>query len=757
MADDMPGKDEVLAFIRESPAKVGKREIARAFKIKGANRIALKQMLSELADEGLIERGARRSFAGDPKRLPPVGVVDITGLSKDGELIATPHVWTHDGVTPPTIVFATPRKGDVSLGVGNRVLAKLRPLSDDEGFNYEASPIRKLSSVQRAVGIFRSFQDGGRIMPVNKKESREFKVEAAHVNGAQDGELVEVQVMGGARFGLPSAKVLDRLGDVSAPRSISLIAIHEHGIETEFSEEALAEAASAEPVTDLKGREDLRKLPFVTIDPEDARDHDDAVFAEADPDPANPGGHLLWIAIADVAHYVRPGTALDREARSRGNSCYFPDRVVPMLPDSLSGDLCSLHEGVDRPCIGVQITLDATGHKRDHRFFRAIMRSAGSLAYEDAQGMADGHYEGAHDSLHEAVITPLYACYAALVDARERRQPLALELPERRVQLGEDGTVEAIRIRQRFDAHKLIEECMVLANVCAAETLEEKRSDLIYRVHETPQEDRIEALRETLKSIGIAFPKGQRLVPATLNRALKQAAETEFTETVNISILRAQMQAYYGPENLGHFGLNLARYAHFTSPIRRYADLIVHRALISSLGLGANPKKDGLSKEEAEALGETATHISQMERRAMLAERDSTDRYLAAYMEDRIGAEFEGTVSGVQRFGLFIKLNETGADGLVPVSSIGDDYYQHDEDRGALIGRRSGKIFRLGQPVTVRLEEAVPLTGGLRFTLLEGGARGNVSEKRGTGPRKFKKTTSKAREKRRIARRSTKR
>ncbi len=745
MAQGLPTKDELLTFLRESPPKTGKREIARAFKVKGADRIRLKEMLAELADEGLIARGPRRSFTGDPTKLPPVTIVNIVRLSRDGELVAHPHTWTHDEIAPPAIVFAAQKKGDPTLGIGDRVLAKLRPLDDSDDYRYEAKPIRKLSSKQRSVGVFYKQRDGGRIVPVNKKESRELQVAAGDTGGALDGELVEVEIKGSARYGLPSATVLERIGDVGAPRSISLIAIHEHGIETQFSDEALEIAEAAEPVTSLKGREDLRTLPFVTIDPEDARDHDDAVYAEADPDPANEGGHILWIAIADVAHYVRPGTALDREARSRGNSAYFPDRVVPMLPDGLSGDLCSLHEGVDRPCLGVRIVLDASGNKREHRFFRALMRSAGSLAYEDAQAMADGRYDGPYDALNAGVIAPLYACYGALVQARERRQPLDLDLPERRVVLNDGGEVMSIALRERFDAHKLIEECMVLANVCAAETLESKQSELVYRVHEPPLEERIESLRETIRSIGLSFAKGQRMVPALLNRALREAAKTEFSETVSIAVLRAQTQAYYSPENFGHFGLNLARYAHFTSPIRRYADLIVHRALISSLGLGAAPKKDGLSAEETDRLGETATHISQMERKAMLAERDSTDRYLAAYMEDRIGAEFEGLISGVARFGLFVKLDETGADGLVPVSSLGDDYYRHDPETGTLNGDRTGRVFRLGQRVTVRLEEAVPLTGGLRFTLLEGGATGKPKRGAPKGKRSFKGKRGKSR------------
>lgn len=725
MSDRLPSRDAILAFIRDSTDRPGKREIARAFKIKGADRVDLKQMLADMAEEGLIAKEGGKRFSDGSPRLPPVTIVSITHLSSDGELVAQPTVWKHTDTPAPRVVFAQARKGDPTLGIGDRVLAKLRALGKSEAFDYEARPIRKLQSERRALGVFRAATDGegGRIVPVEKKQDRELLVEPADTNGAQDGELVEAEVLGGPRYGLPRAKIVERLGDITAPRSISLIAIHEHGIPVEFSDEALAEAAAAKPVTDMKGRDDLRDLPLVTIDPEDARDHDDAVYAEADTDPANDGGHVLYVAIADVAHYVRPGTALDRNAVRRGNSCYFPDRVVPMLPDSLSGDLCSLHEGVERPCLGVRIVLGRDGTKRSHSFFRAMMRSAASLTYEQAQAMADGQDTDAENAAHlaERVVKPLWACYAALVKARERRQPLDLDLPERRVVLNEEGEVASIRFRERLDAHRLIEECMVLANVCAAETLEQKQQELIYRVHEPPLDERIDNLRETLRSAGLSLVKGERIRPSHLNRALRDVATNEFAETINLAVLRAQTQAYYAPENLGHFGLNLARYAHFTSPIRRYADLIVHRALIRALGLGASPKADGITHDQIDALGDTAKQISLSERRAMMAERDSTDRYLAAYMSDRLGAEFDGVVSGIARFGLFVKLDDTGADGLIPISSLGDDFYRYDERTSTLTGARTRRKYRLGQPVRVRLEEAAPLTGGLRFAMIEDG------------------------------------
>ncbi len=734
MTKPLPTHEDILRFIAENPDKTTKRDIAKAFKVKGAARVVLKDMIADMRREGLIERGSRKSLRPVGAHLPPVAVIEVSAINADGEPLARPQSWEFDE-DEPTIILAPQKKGDPAVGVGDRVLAKLRALPSGDAYDYEASTIRKLGTAKRILGVFRSGSEGGRVMPVDKKADREFRVAEADRHGAKDGELVEVETLRGHRQGLTPVRVIARLGNIGAPRSISLIAIHEHGIPVAFGDDALAEAEAAKPVTSMKGREDLRDLPLITIDPEDARDHDDAIFAEADPDPNNEGGHILWIAIADVAHYVRPGTALDREARKRGNSCYFPDRVVPMLPDVLSGDLCSLHEGVERPCLGVRIILAEDGSKRSHSFFRAMMRSAASLSYETAQATAMGT-DGALDApIKTEIIDPLFACYRSLEKARERRQPLDLDLPERRIVMSEAGKVTSVRFRERFDAHKLVEECMVLANVCAAETLESKRSDLVYRVHEPPVEERIEALRETLETIGIPLAKGQRLMPGQLNTALRAAQKTEYSETVSMSVLRAQTQAIYSPDNFGHFGLNLARYAHFTSPIRRYADLIVHRALISALGLGADPKQDGLTIEDAAALRDTATHISQTERRAMLAERDSSDRYLAAFMEDRVGAEFDGIVSGVARFGLFVKLNETGADGLIPISTLGTEYYTHDPDTNTLRGERSGTLFRIGMRVLVRLEEAVPLAGGLRFSLVEGGEEGKPSG-RGRGNRR---------------------
>jgi ribonuclease R len=720
----LPSRDELLDWIRENPAAASKREIARAFGIRGADRVELKRLLRELQDEGLVARERKRMRPAGT--LPPVTVLEVTGPDAEGDLAAVPTHWEGEG-QPPRVLIA-PKKGDPALGARDRVLAKLRRLSDGP-YAYEARLIKKLESgARRMLGIFRAGPQGGRLVPIDKRADREWTIPPGGTGGAEDGELVEAEGVGGPRLGLPKGRIVERHGRPGDARQVSLIAMVEHGIPYEFGDEVLAEAAKARPVRGLDKREDLRGLPLITIDPADARDHDDAVCALPDEDPRNPGGHVVWVAIADVAHYVRPGGALDREALDRGNSTYFPDRVSPMLPEELSADLCSLVEGADRPCLAVRMALDAHGNKLGHRFARALMRSPASLSYEQVQEAADGG-GGLDAELTVRAIRPLYAAYRAAAAARERRQPLELDLPERRIELDDEGAVTDIRFRERLEAHRLIEEFMILANVAAAETLEAHRTPLIYRVHEEPAPERLESLREILEPLGLQLARGQVLQTRHFNQLLARARGTEAAETVGMSVLRAQTQAYYSPQNLGHFGLNLPRYAHFTSPIRRYADLVVHRALIRALDLG----RDGLSADEIARLQETAEHISTTERRSMEAERDTVDRYLAAYLSDRIGAEFRGRVSGVSRAGAFVKLDETGADGLVPISTLGSDYFRHDPERQTLTGERTGRVIGLGQPVTVRLREAAPITGGLILELLSVDGARLASPRRGGG------------------------
>ncbi|MEM9318059.1 MAG: ribonuclease R [Pseudomonadota bacterium] len=709
----LPSKDEILAWISDNPAQGSKRDIAKAFGVKGARRIDLKRLLKELEAEGHLEK--RRRNYRDPDKLPPVSVLQVLGPDDDGDIFARPLEWRGDGPEPR--VLYSPRDADPAVGEGDRILARLQEIKGED-HHYVARLIRRIATnPRRILGVFRAGAEGGRIMPIAKGADKEWRVGAGDTYGAKDGELVEAEQAGpGGRMGLPRARVTERLGDPGAPRSVSLIAIHEHGIPDALSEDALAEADAAKPAGP-KGRKDLRDLPLITIDPSDARDHDDAVFAQADPDPANPGGHIIWVAIADVAAYVTPGSELDREAKRRGNSTYFPDRVVPMLPERLSGDLCSLHEGEPRPVIAVRMVIDAQGQKLAHDFHRGLMRSPAALSYEAAQALADAAADGDADTnpIRDTVVRPLFAAYESLKSARAKRQPLDLDLPERQIVLAADGRVASVAFKDRLDAHKLIEEMMVLANVCAAETLISKRQDLLFRVHEEPDAAKIDALRETAEAAGFSLAKGQVLKTAQLNRLLQAAGDSDHADLINYATLRSMTQAYYFPENFGHFGLALRSYAHFTSPIRRYADLVVHRALIAAHGWG----KDGLSEQERASLEETGKHISSTERRSMQAERDTTDRYLAAYLSDRVGAEFSGRISGIARFGAFVRLDETGADGLLPIRAIGAEYFHFDADAQSLMGADSGTVITAGDRVLVRLAEAVPVTGGLSLELLE--------------------------------------
>jgi ribonuclease R len=666
--------------------------------------------LIDLQSEGHPEK--RHKTYRDPSKLPPVSVLRVGPPDADGDMFASPAEWQGDGPEPRIVMLL--KSSEPALGEGERILARLTEITDDN-IDYEARLIRRIgTNPQRILGVFRAGSGGGRIVPIDKGADKEWRVSAAASYGAKDGELVEAEQAGPkGRMGLPAARIINRLGDPTAPKAASLIAIHQHAIPDVFPDDVIAEADSAVPA-ELGKREDLLHLQLITIDPADARDHDDAIYAHVDDDPNNEGGHVVWVAIADVAFYVSPGSALDREAHQRGNSTYFPDRVVPMLPDRLSGDLCSLHEGVPRACLAVRMVLNAGGQKISHKFVRGFMTSAASLNYVEVQSARDGMTNDKTAPLMADVIDPLYEAYAVATKARAVRQPLELDLPERKIILSEEGHVTSVAFRDRLDAHKLIEEFMILANVAAAEELIAKKQPLLFRVHEEPSPEKMESLREVALASGFNLAKGQVLQTQHFNRLLGQAAGTEFDELINLSTLRSMTQAYYNAENFGHFGLALKSYAHFTSPIRRYADLMVHRALISGHGWG----DDGMSVEDIDHLDETAVQISETERRSMAAERDTTDRYLASYLTDCVGNEFEGRISGVTRFGVFVKLDETGADGLIPIRTLGREFFEHDPNTNTLTGTDTGVTIGLGQRVTVRLAEAVALTGGLRLELL---------------------------------------
>ncbi|MGY3445048.1 ribonuclease R [Bradyrhizobium sp. USDA 4473] len=716
-----PGRDAIVAFIRANPGKVGTREIAREFGLKNADRIELKRILRELADDGTVAKRGRKIH--EPAALPPTVLADITGRDSDGELIATPAEWdSEENGTAPKIRIETPRrpKPGTTAGVGDRALLRVEVTDEQDGTPYRGRVIKVIDHGRtRILGIFRRNPDGGgRLIPVDKKQAgRELNIAKSDTGGAEDGDLISVDLIRTRSFGLASARVKERLGSIASEKAISLIAINTHDIPQVFSSSALREAEDAKPAT-LPGREDWRDVPLVTIDPPDAKDHDDAVHAEVDPDPNNKGGFIVHVAIADVAYYVRPGSALDRDALQRGNSVYFPDRVVPMLPERISNNLCSLVPGEPRGALAVRMVIGADGRKLSHSFHRVLMRSAAKLAYAQAQAAIDGRPDDTTGPLLDPILKPLWTAYELVKLARNERDPLDLDLPERKILLKGDGTVDRVIVPQRLDAHRLIEEFMILANVAAAEMLEKKALPLIYRVHDEPSQEKVHNLQEFLKTLDLPFTKQGALRPAQFNRVLAQVAGEDYEPLVNEVVLRSQAQAEYSAENYGHFGLNLRRYAHFTSPIRRYADLIVHRALIRALGLGEGALP---TDESVETLAEIAAQISVTERRAMKAERETTDRLIAHFLADKVGASFQGRVSGVTRAGLFVKLDDTGADGLIPIRTIGSEYFNYDETRHALIGTRSGTMYRLGDVVDVRLVEAAPVAGALRFELLSDG------------------------------------
>jgi ribonuclease R len=696
----LPTRQQILDFIASSDAPAGKREIARAFALSAQDKIALKALLKDMADEGLIDSAPGRAFH-KMGGLPKVTVLRIADVDDGGAVWAVPERWESDAPVPRLRVRERKRG---ALGVGERVLAR----TEEAGSGWIAHPMKTLApSSEQMIGVLRAEGDRLWLQGVEKKERREYAVSDA--GGGEAGDLVLAEKAG--RPPRITARVVQRLGDPFAPRSFSLIAIHKFGIPDVFSTDAIAEAERVAQLDFGHGRENLRDLPIVAIDPADARDHDDAVWAAPDDDPGNAGGWKAIVAIADVSFYVRPGSELDREARKRGNSVYFPDRVVPMLPEVLSADVCSLVEGADRAALVCHLQVGRDGALKSWRFTRAVVRIAANIAYEDAQAAIDADAGTMIEALR-----PLWACWRALAKARDARQPLDLDLPERRVVLDEKGRILSVAARERLDAHRLIEDYMIAANVAAAKALEAKKAPVMYRVHEPPAREKLVALKDYLATYDVAFALGQVVRPATFNHILDRVGDADFRPQIMEQVLRTQTQAYYAPENHGHFGLSLGSYAHFTSPIRRYADLLVHRSLVGAYGLGegALPEAD---KGRMDVIGQS---ISALERRAMEAERETIDRYVAAFLAERVGEVVEARITGVTNFGFFATVDGVGGDGLMPVRDLGGDYYRYDEGARRLVGDATGEVYALGQVLELRLAEANPVSGALRFELPEG-------------------------------------
>lgn len=710
-APELPTRDDILKFIRESPSPVGKREIGRAFRLTSQNRAIVAETLTELEEEGTIWRGRGRRYSAK-NDLPSVTVLEIVGLDSDGDPVVKPAEARFADQDARIRLVADSGRGRAP-GVGDRVLARLNRQSSGA---YTAQIMRILERRPTKVfGVFRAGRDGGRLEPADRRYKSDFMIAATHTGDAEDGELVACETLPGRAFGLPLAKIIGRIGRETDPQSVIPLVIAKNDIPTGFSDESVRQAdkATAAP---LDKREDLRTLPLVTIDDETARDFDDAVWAERDTDPDNPGGWHLVVAIADVAWYVRPDDALDKDALNRGNSVYLPDRVIPMLPEALSNGWCSLNPGEDRPCLAVHMWIDADGRKLRHSFHRVMIRSAARLTYNQVQAWYDKGDDGDDEiSLPTGLVAALYGAFGSLLKAREARGAIDLDLPERKIVLAENGAVERIDQRTRLDSHRLIEEFMILANISAAETLEEAGQPCMYRLHDDPAADRVAALRDYLRTLGLRLAGGQAVRPKHFAQLVNRVKGKPYAAAVQDVILRSQAKAVYSPENIGHFGLALRHYAHFTSPIRRYSDLLVHRALIAGLHLG----KDGLKGDAGLRFADMGDHISMTERRAVAAERECFDRLCSHFLADKIGSVFAARVTGVERFGLFVELEDTGANGLVPISALGDEFFTFDDTRQSLRSEKSGEEFRLGDALRVRLAEANPVTGSLALELAD--------------------------------------
>lgn len=720
----LPSREQILEFIQTADTPAGKREIAKAFGLKGQEKIALKHRLKDMAEEGLIDgkKTAYHRMGGVPK-VTVLRVVEI----EDGEAFAIPDAWQPDDATPPPrLRVIEGKKGksrQAALKTGDRVLAR----TEETGRGWKAHVMKKLPArTEGLMGVVEIDASGkGWLAPVDKRVRSSSPI--ADLGGAEEGQLVLAEPAG--RSPRSGVNVVEVLGDPLAPKSFSLIAIAKHGIPHVFPEAALdeAERAAKLPLSEDK-REDLRHLPIVAIDPADARDHDDAIWAE----PDGEGGYRALVVIADVSFYVRAGGQIDREARKRGNSVYFPDRVVPMLPEVLSADVCSLKQDEDRAAMACHLRISPEGKVTKWRFTRALVRIAHNVAYEDAQKAIDQGDAPEH-------LQHLWDAWKLLFAARNARDPLELELPERRVVLDEQGRIAEIAVRERLDAHRVVEDFMIAANVAAAKALESRTAPVVYRVHEPPSREKLVALKDYLATFGRTLALGQVITPGLFNRMLKDVTDESEKAQVMEAVLRTQTQAYYGPQNAGHFGLALGSYAHFTSPIRRYADLLVHRALVDAFGLeqpkpngGDLPPTTGLSDRDRDDLSKVSDAISAAERRAMEAERDTIDRYVAAWLAGRVGETFDTRITGVQPFGFFATIVGLGGDGLVPVSTLGAEHFYYDEAAQALVGADSGTRYASGDRLKLRLGEANPLTGALKFEPLD--ANGRAIEPRGDRP-----------------------
>ena len=679
----IPSRDEILAAMEKAGKPLTLEALAPGFGIRTEqHRRALEARMRAMVRDGQLLRNRADEFC-------LTGHLDVvTGkvlAHRDGFGFLRPDDGSDD-------LYLAAREMQL-LWDGDRIAAR----ATDTPRGREGHVVEILARGKtRIVGHFR--RERGIDFVLESGESRtEVLIARGEAHGAKPGDIVNVEVLEyPSKRNHAIGRVLEVVGRKDQSGIDTDVAILAHGIPNEWPAEALAEARtwSAEvPEKAKEGREDLRSVPLVTIDGADAKDFDDAVFCE----PQGDGWRLL-VAIADVSYYVRPDSPLDREARGRGTSVYFPDRVVPMLPEELSNGLCSLKPDVDRLCLVCEMQVSRSGEVTRSRFYDAVMRSAARLTYTDAAAMlVAARPRGPHAELKPA-LQHLNAVYEAFASVRKQRGAIDFDLPEAKIELDERGQVKSVRAVERLVTHKIIEECMIAANVEAAKRIHKGKIPGLYRVHEGPDEGKLEELVLFLRTFGHKLTPS-KVSPKEINRILASVSGKPEEELVETVVLRSMMQARYQPGNVGHFGLALGAYAHFTSPIRRYPDLLVHRA-IKWLNDKRSAKGFRYALPEMEQLGE---HCSRTERRADEATREVAERLKCVYLKERVGETFDVVISSVVAFGLFVRLAEIQADGLVHVTALPRDYYHRDPTGTTLKGERSGREYRLTESIKVRL------------------------------------------------------
>ena len=696
---------ELMRVIRDAGQPISFQQLSAQMQISGKPaQQQLTEKLEALIRTGELVRNRRDEYCLRERIGLVVGVVSG---HRDGHGFVLPD-------DRSAAVFLSHRQMQQVMH-GDRV--SVRVAGTDRRGRPEGSVVDVLERCTQEI-VGRLYQESGVnfVVPDNPRISHRILVPTKQLHGARSGQIVLLKlIQQPSPHAQPMGHVTRILGDHGAPGMETDIAIHAHGLPFEFPPEALAEAkkfGASVSAAAKRDRQDLRELPLVTIDGEDARDFDDAVYCE----PVK-GGWRLLVAIADVAHYVETGGALDVEARARGTSVYFPNRVIPMLPEALSNGLCSLNPQVDRLCMVCEMRVSSTGKITRAHFFEAVMCSAARLTYTEVAAFLTNP-EALNTEKARALAMPLqhlHAVFKVLLQARIERHALEFDSPELKARFDQQGKIAAFVEASRNDAHRLIEECMIAANVQAAKFLKKHKIPTLYRVHGSPEEDRLEKLREFLRGFAISLPQSGPIKPADLSLVLRQTHSSDEARLIETVVVRSLPQAVYQPENIGHFGLALAEYAHFTSPIRRYPDLLVHRGIRHVLHGGtASDWPEVLA--QMDMLGQ---ECSRLERRADDATRDAMSWLKCEFMQDRIGDEFDTIVTGIVDFGLFAQVKGMQIDGLIHVSSLGTDYFNRDKSGYRLVGERSGRVFRLGDSLRVRLVNVVIDERKIDFELIQ--------------------------------------